>query len=244
MSERHPSTADGLESRLDRTYIPFEGDSEAEVYEGELAAVLAREATLRAQIGAGAIQNVESLVTSESRGRGTLTINYARRLIQGVETDDGTQELYGIDVVRAIELAPYFATLTNAQIKDVKDWLNQADSVDPKPAWNALGLALWGHYIHGQDTYTETAYELRITRQVSGGKQLGVAAANPNRVVTLPRLSASLSRLISALPAGEWLKKPIGVQSAMRRGWTVTESYQWAPQWSVIYGGTFTGIDA
>jgi Tfp pilus assembly protein PilN len=71
-----------------------------------------------------------------------------------------------------------------------------------------------------------------------------VASANPNTVTALPRLSNALNKLIDSLPTGEWLKKPTTVQNAGRKGWTVTLTYQWAPQWSIIYGGTFTGLDA
>jgi hypothetical protein len=51
-----------------------------------------------------------------------------------------------------------------------------------------------------------------------------------------------MSRLIDDLPKGEWLKKPTVVQSAGNGFFTVRVTYLWAKKWSVVYGGSETGL--
>jgi hypothetical protein len=62
-------------------------------------------------------------------------------------------------------------------------------------------------------------------------------------VQDLPEMSSRLKNQIDALPTGEWLKKPTQVRYLGKEGTDVSLEYQWAPKWSVIYGGTFTGLD-
>lgn len=226
-------------TRIGVVEIPNEGLSSTLVEDGP-ASVMAVRLSYWRSVARGLNSGIASISSEESGGRTSITIAYER------ETDDirnlGVQELDAVDVVRDIKSAPYFATLTNSQVAAVQSaWDNRQPLVS---AWSDLQKKLYGHMSHGQESYMETAYTFRQTYQTTSTARLQIAASNPNTVQTLPTLTATLANLINALPAGEWLKKPASVQYAGRKGWTVTLSYQWAPKWSVIYGGTFTGLDA
>ena len=236
-----PPSSDGLETSLTRVTIPNESEMETKTVSGTRAAVIAEE---RNRIGAAAAEKIASLTYREHLGRGVLDIQYTRIALDTNPIDgDSIQELYGVDIVRDIVTAPYFKELTTKLINPV---VAQYEKRDPVIAgWNDLQKSLFGHLVHGQDSWVETRYELRQTWLVASTTALNVAASDANTVVTGPviEINATLKNLIDSLPEGQWLKKPIQVQQAGKRGWIVTLTYQWAKEWSIIYGGTFTGID-
>lgn len=243
MAEILPSTAAAYSTVIDETETPNDGVIRVVTHEGEVNAIDSLRLNYRAQAMLFT-SGIASLLYRSSNGRGTLTVNYGRTSSTGSIDmfEDGVQELNAVDVVRDIKAAPYFEALSNAQMSYVQ------------AAWDArlgadhlvgdLSKSLYGHMSHGQESYIETAYEFRQAFQTTSTKRLKAATSNPNTVQELPDLSPTLSSLIDSLPDGEWLKKPTTVQYAGRNGWTVSLTYQWAPKWSVIYGGTFTGLDA
>jgi hypothetical protein len=237
MADVLPSTAMGYDQRTEKVEIPNEGITTTVTETGTVAAIEIRLAYYRAQ--AMLSGDVASLMTSTYNGRASLTVTYER------EPSDirrlGIQELAAFDVVRDIKCAPYFAPLTNAEVSEVQLSWDNRDGGDI--AWSTLQSTLYGHLSHGQESYIETAYEFRQTFQTTSVRKIRKAASNPNTVQDLPRLTETLQNLVDAMPTGEWLKKPTSVTYAGRKGWTVTLVYQWAPKWSVIYGGTFTGLD-
>lgn len=238
MPEKLPSSAVGYDIRTDRVTTPDGAAVTTSTYSGPKAEVEALEAQL---LASAAQLGIASLSYSELNGRATLTTALERVVISSDPGDDGSvQELYAVDVVRDIRTAPFFSTMTDAQVDAVTTARDNQQALDS--GWTALQKALFGHLARGQDTYIDTAYEFRQTWRTTSTKQLAAASSNPNTVQPLPRLTATLKRLIDALPAGEWLKKPTIVQSNGRAGWTVTLIYQWAKEWSVIYGGSFTGL--
>jgi len=230
----------GVDEAITRLILPGQGRTETLVYTGPRASIEAIETETVERQRVGAITNVASIQTVlDNRGRGTLTITRELLASDSTSERDGTQELFGIEIVRDISTAPYFASLSNAQIIAVRDLFEQREAADG--GWSTLQKRLYGHLAHGQESYTETAYEFRQSWTTSSTTAITRAATGVNTVQALPPLSGTLRRLVSQLPAGEWLKKPTTVTSAGRRGWTVSLHYQWAPQWSVIYGGSFTG---
>lgn len=243
MAEVLPSSAAGYDQRTDKVEIPNEGITTTITETGTLAAIETRLAYYRAQ--AMLSGDVASLMTSTYNGRASLTVAYER------EPSDirrlGIQELAAFDVVRDIKCAPYFESLTNAEVSEVQLSWDNRDGGDI--CWSPLQSKLYGHLAHGQESYIETAYEFRQTFQTTSVRRIKVASSNPNTVRPLPSLTKTIQNLIDAMPKdkdgndGEWLKKPTSVTYAGRKGWTVTLVYQWAPKWSVIYGGTFTGLD-
>jgi len=236
-----PTSADAVESQVTRTIQPESGQSTVTVFSGPLDELTTLEAHYTS------IGGITSTVLAHSRGRGTLTVTTERESL-GLEQDDegAVQELAQIAVSRDIKTAPYFETLTDEQVSDVLRYIE--NGVDETGITYAsfidLQKSLYGHLLRGQKTYLHTAYELRRTWVTTSTKELRVASDNPNRVVTLPRLSGVIKKLVKSLPAGEWLKKPTVVQSAGLRGWSVSVSYLWSEKWSVVYGGSFTGIFA
>jgi hypothetical protein len=237
MADVLPSTAMGYDQRTEKVEIPNEGITTTVTETGTVAAIETRLAYYRAQ--AMLSGDVASLMTSTYNGRASLTVAYER------EPSDirrlGIQELAAFDVIRDIKCAPYFESLTNDEISEVQ--LNWDNREGADILWSDLQLKLYGHLSHGQESYIETAYEFRQTFQTTSVRKLRKATSNPNTVRSLPQLTGTLENLIDALPDGEWLKKPTSVTYAGRKGWTVTLVYQWAPKWSVIYGGSFTGLD-
>lgn len=246
MAEILPSTAAPYSTIIDETETPNDGVIRVVTHEGEINAIDALRLSYRAQAMLFT-SGIASLLYRSSNGRGTLTVNYGRTASTGSIDmfEDSVQELNAVDVVRDIKAAPYFESLSNAQMSYVQ------------AAWDArlgadhllgdLSKALYGHLAHGQDSYIETAYEFRQAFQTNSTKRLQAAASDPNTIQSLPSLSPSLKALIGSLPTtGQWLKKPTTVQYAGRNGYTVSQTYQWAPKWSVIYGATglFTGLDA
>jgi len=241
MPEILPSGATPYEVRTRRTTVPKSGSVTTKVYDGTVASIEALESQIAA--GATVTGNIASLEFEGARGRATLAVNYRRLgLDLAPGHDDAIQELYGSDHLVDILQAPYFATLTPAEILEVYDAIDQGAGQDPNATWSAKQKQLYGHRIRKQEQFIETRYELRQTWRTASTQQLKIASANPNTVQKPPKLGAVLFALIDALPDGEWLKKPTVVASAGKAGWTVTVVYQWAPSISILYGGTFTGL--
>lgn len=187
----------------------------------------------------GSVFERVSTVVQSNKGRGALEIRYR---MKAIDDGDGLQELFGVDIVRDIYAADYFSSLTNAEIIAVREAFENREEMDG--AWSQLQKRLYGHLNHGQESYTDTYYELRLSWNTTSDRNLQISADNPNTVQPLPTLKPALQNLIDGLPSGEWLKKPAHVVSAAKQGWQVQLSYIWAKEWSVIYGGTFTGEDA
>jgi len=57
-------------------------------------------------------------------------------------------------------------------------------------------------------------------------------------VTALPSLSVGMLDLVGTLPEGEWLYKPPQVEYVQRGVWSVSQEWNWAPKWSIVYGGT------
>lgn len=233
-----PSTTDGIEETEHIETAFGVGQQRRVTKDGPADTIQALHDQIEAEVLAGAAPTIAALGLRKQRGRGTLEITH-EILVAQENIDDGTQELYSIEVVRGIASAPYFADLTNKQIADVLFAWDMREEADA--GWSEKQKRLYGHIAHGQDQYLETAYEFRQSWTTTSSGAIVRAADGINTVQPLPRLSATLRRLVSALPAGEWLKKPTSVTSVGRGGWQVVIQYQWAPKWSVIYGGTFTG---
>ena len=178
-----------------------------------------------------------------SRGRGEVSF---------VQTDDpttadGVQELLGIDVVMPIYRAPYFESLTTTEIAFIRGLVDDNDvnalnEITAEVSNVTKGMQLYGHLVMGQTTYYESAYIFRRSYSTGSTAAIKRTASDQNTVIDpLPDLSATIQALIDALPAGEWLKRPVQVRYDRKDGWAVSEEYQWAPKWSIVYGGTYTG---
>lgn len=221
-------------------------------YRGPVAAIQALEASLLAATPSlSGLASTE--VTENENGRAELIANYERATlgnnVPGIE--DAIQELNPVEIVRDIFSADYFKTLTNDQILEVRNLYENKignyegfDSSWITTMWNALQLKLYGHLTHGQDSYFYTAYEFKQTWKTTSDRALRKSLADPNTVTDLPSLNSTMQKLVSSLPTLEWLKKPTQVNYIGRGYWAVSETWMGLPQWSVIYGGTFTGVDA
>jgi hypothetical protein len=217
------------------------------------------------QLGAlpinGADGNIGSIELRTSRGRGSLRVDFTRIWSEVDPVDQAVQELNAADEVKSIYSAPYFRALDvdiiahvravfEAQLKPVEeDAATTAYDIlaGDGSTWGlreAGGKAwqLLGHLKIGQETYTDTVYEFVKTWRTSSTGTLRIASSDANTVQKLPALSGVMSRLIDDLPDGEWLKKPTVVQSAGNGFFSVRVTYLWAKKWSVVYGGSETGL--
>lgn len=239
-----PTGSDGIETKVRYTWTPDRGEEVVTEKSGTKAAI---EPLYDAEKIAAYWDSTVSGVTADyARGRGVLSVTNARVMGTGIDptADGGLQELIGIDVIRPIYAAPYFAALTAAEVALCKTIVEDG-ATDPTGFFGGgnatLAYQLFGHLVMGRETYYETAFIFRRTFRTSSGQQVRLASSNPNTVQPLPALSQTLQNLIDTLPDGEWLKRPTQCRYMGREGWDVSDEYLWSPQWSIVYGGTFTG---
>lgn len=230
MSSKYPSTT-GYVSTARKDWNADTGETREVTYTGEQSEVSTLYENAKSESGVVAAQ------LQIERGRGTATKRY-ERLVAGETPAPGvTQELYAIDIVKDIRSHPYFKTLTNAQILAVK---NAAEAGDAEGgSWSALQKALYKHYAFGMESYYETGFIFRSTRRVSGDSALSISTSDINKVVTAPTASGAMANLLASLPSGEWLKRPPSIRLIRPGVWEASEEWQWAAEWSVVYGGSF-----
>jgi hypothetical protein len=259
MSEILPATSDGLEETIIESSTPEFGSQETREFTGPTASLQALRDTYLQLAGSGV--NVGSLELRTSRGRGSLRVDFTRVWSEVDPLDQAVQELNAFDQVTPIYSAPYFLELDVDLIAHVRFVFEAQLKPDEEDAaataydagagagstWGtrAAGGKAWqllGHLKRGQETYTDTVYEFVKTWRTSSTGTLRIASSDANTVQDLPTLSSVMSRLIDSLPDGEWLKKPTVVQSAGNGFFSVRVTYLWAKKWSVVYGGSETGL--
>ena len=213
------------------------GETRQIEFQGERSDVLAKYENLKTENG------VRQVTFSNATGRTRVIARFAREDIDGGTGDGVTiiEELLGLDVIRAIHSAPDFAALADDDIAEVllaaESRLKEAD-IEGYAAWVAAKKELRWQILHGQESYYETAFVLRIKKQGVRSSALQGVFADINQVVAVPGLSAGMTELVGTLPAGEWLYKPPQVEYAGRGIWSVSSEYWWAAKWSKVYGGT------
>ena len=117
---------------------------------------------------------------------------------------------------------------------------NEGDSNYPFASWSTGMKELKYHMLHGAETYYETAYIFRRSKYGAKDSQIGEAFTNINTVATVdPAWGTPMGLLVNSLTPGEWLKRPSSVENYAPGKWRITEEYQWALKWSVVYGGTW-----
>ena len=216
------------------------GETRQIEYRGERSDVLAKYESLKTE------QFVRRATFSNTEGRARVIARFAREDIDGGTGDGVTviEELLGLDVVRAIHAAPAFAALADDAIAAVliaaESRLAEA-AITGYAGWAAAQKELRWQMLHGQESYYETAFVLRIKKQGVRSSALRGVFTGINTVVNVPALSAGMAELVGTLPAGEWLYKPPQVEYAGRGIWSVSAEYHWAVTWSKVYGGTLGG---
>lgn len=236
-----PTTEDGLDESVATTWTPDDMEVERLTISGPRSAVETSYTNYKNI--ARLTGRIASIDMEKSRGRARMIVNYAREKDGGITADDeAIMELAQASLAKDIVSASYFKTLTNPQISAVRRRIDEQLDVDV--AWSDLQKSLYGHILHGQAQYWETVYILRMSWKTAIIRELQIASSDPNTVVELPTLTTAMQTLIDELPTGEWLKRPTVVQSAGNGFYSVQVEYNWADEWSAIYGGTFTGIDA
>ena len=229
MSIKYPSTT-GYTQSTRKDWNTDTGESSEITYTGDQSEVSTLYENAKSETGIVAAQ------LQIERGRGTASKRYERLVAGETPAPGATQELFAVDVIKDVRSHPYFASLTNAQILDVKTAADNGTGEDA--GWSALQKTLYQHYAFGAESYYETAFVFRSTRKVGKSQALSISTSNINEVVTAPTASGTMATLISALPSGEWLKRPPSIRYIRPGVWEASEEWQWAKKWSVIYGGT------
>jgi hypothetical protein len=216
------------------------GETRSIEYQGERSDVLAKYETLKTQNG------IKQATYSNANGRSRVIARFAREDIDGGTGDGVTiiEELFGIDELRAIHAAPAFRALSDDAIAAV---LIAAESrlaealITGYAGWAAAQKELRWQIIHGEESYYDTKFTLRIKKQGVRSSALRGVFTGINTVVAVPALSAGMAELVGTLPNGEWLYKPPQIEYAGRGVWSVSSEYHWAAKWSKVYGGTLGG---
>jgi len=236
-----PSSSDGIEETTQKSWTPDRGEQITTIKTGPGGSIDALYAAdiLKAQTD----QTLASLSSNVSKGRGTFTIVKVPEPSTGDSNrieEDGIQELLAKTVLRDIVLAPYFEDLNYRQVLEVFKAIRD-DAVEVDDDWIDLQDTLFHHLAKGIKVYNETAFIFRRSRKVGSMQQVKASMTDINQVTDLPHLATAIRNLIDTLPTGEWLKSPPKLRFLGRDGWEVAEDWQWAPKWSVVYGGTWTG---
>jgi hypothetical protein len=95
------------------------------------------------------------------------------------------------------------------------------------------------HVMHGQESYYETGFVLRRSKNGLITSQIKEAFTGINTVVTAPTFLSEMDNLILALPTGEWLYRPPQAEYIGGGKWRITQEWHWAAKWSKMYGGTW-----
>lgn len=225
----------------------------------------AKLAALLAEAEAGA--NYQTIRGENRNGRARCILRIGRTNGSGgsLGTGGGTnevqtvEELYAVDVMDDIKTAAYFDAIDT----DYMNWVARAveeqwsqTEIDEQAAsiglgsnfefanWSAKMLVLYQHLTRGVGTYLRHHLVYRKTRYGLRTSGMQATFTGINTVVDAPEFSTPMSALVDTFPDGEWLKRTPSVEHLGKGRWRVSEEYQWALSWSVVYGGTWTGADA
>ena len=255
-----PSTTDPLTYTRRRTRPVGGRQSTEDTWTGPLANVLVKEAALWA--GKSALTGLASLeVTEQDNGRAVLVARYEPSTLGNnvPGREDAIQELRRLKVVRDIYTAPYFSSLTSDEVIEVRNFFERgiSDPVSPSlsggPNFTDLQDKLYGHLAKGQESYEDIAYEFAQSWRTTSDKRIRLACSGALRVSALPKLNATTALLVKDIKwtdsAGaphefEWRKEPTECTYAGRGYYDLVERWIGLPQWSVMYGGTFTGASS
>ncbi len=219
-----------------REWVRGVGETTTRAWRGEESAVSAKFNQLKTSLKCASAKQE----TNEGRSRVIATF------IRNEDTDgvSEVEELLSVDVVRHISAAVLFRDLTDDEVAAVLDAtenrLADAD-IEGYDDWSVNQKELRWQMLHGQESYFETAFVLRVKKQGVRSSALRGIFTNINTVVSVPKLSAGMKELVGTLPAGEWLYKPPQVQYVQRGVWSVESEWHWSAKWSIIYGGTMKG---
>jgi hypothetical protein len=212
------------------------GETRSIEWRGNKSATRSKYNELKGGIG------VQSVSYQNAEGRSRVVAKIAR-------TENGSnvtiiEELLGVDLVRPIYAAETFRTLTDDQVSGVlaatEARLLEAD-ITGFASWTATQKELRWQILHGQESYYETLFVLRVKKQGIRSTELRGIFEGVNKIQALPTLSPGMRDLVGTLPAGEWLYRPPQISYVHRGIWSVESEWNWAPKWSVVYDGSMKG---
>jgi len=236
MADKYPNVS-GFTEGEEISWSPNTGDVKTLSWDGSYDDVYNTFIARRA--AAPGTADVFSLTFRAANGRASLVEQRTR--------DDGnlTEEIIGIDVMKDVLSFGYFSDLTNDEVVDVRtayeENLKEGEGVLPSGGFTGKQGTLYFHLIHGVETLPETAWIFSRVQRAVRFRAVGASFSGVNQVDTTgPQVeSSSIQKLVSAIPAGEWLKKPPRVVSAGKGKYDVAQEWWYAVKWSVALGGTF-----
>ncbi len=225
-----------------REFVAGVGTTITREWRGEKNAVLSKYQSLLGVVG------LREAAYSNAEGRSRVVAKFIRD-VDGGGGNSVTivEELLGVDQVRSIYAAQMFRELTdNAMAAVLLATENRVadEDIDGYGDWTDVQKELRWQMLHGQESYYETTFVLRVKKQGVRSSALRGVFTGVNEIKALPQLSSGMTELVGTLPDGEWLYKPPQVQYVQRGIWSVESEWNWAPKWSVVYGGTLKGFIA
>lgn len=214
----------------------------------------------------GTGSNIETLNAKFNQGRASLVASYTRTSTEWTDDIVIIEELYAVDVIKDVCNSDYFSVtsngskglpLTDDQVAfvrycsdmgfseaDITNYVNNppAPRKVPGVVWASWSIGMKEyryHLLHGAESFYETGFVLRKSKYGVRTSPVAQAFDNINRVVTAPTLSSQMDYLLASLPTGEWLYRPPQAEHLGRGRWRITEEWNWAVKWSVVYGGTW-----
>ena len=219
-----------------KRWQPGGGEVTILVWEGERTAVEAKYEELKALASTQPIYN--SIEFDPGRGKATLTAEVADpvSVVGSEQQADGTlvqYELMANEVSRPIE--QYFTDLGADEINEV---FASVERREGDPGFTGDRLLLFKFLSGGVEEYYDQQYVLRETKTVSGKTAISASFAGVGEVVSPPNASA-VNKLLSGLPAQEWLKRAPQVRRISKTKWEIVTEWWGAAAWShELYGGT------
>ena len=209
-----------------------------------------------AQMNSGA--NIGQVTYKNQQGRGNVVVRYGRTgqdILGEPDTVAMVEEVIAVDVDRDMAENPYFETLTNDQVAEIRraseeHWseteittrsaTEELGGGTAWASWTALMKELRNHLTHGNNIWHDTAFIFRRSRFSVQTADTLLTFADINKVATTsPGFKTDMLNLLQSLPAGEWLYRPPTAEFLGRGRWKTTQEWHWAKQWSIVYGGTW-----
>lgn len=234
MPAEYPDGTELVYNEEEIEWTPESGDSPVFTYSGARGEIYDKflESKNEKLVG-GIYANLASMTFRSVNGRATL-------VQRGIRENRDIEELYAVDVVKDLRTCEYYDALSDAQIAAVSEKFKDPGTPYVEPTgWNALQKKLFFFMSHGEESYLETQFILRLTKHAVLDTEIGASFDNINKVVAAPEVSESMANLIASLPAGEWMKKPPQTGNQGFGRWRVEQEWHWAKRWAVHYNGTW-----
>jgi hypothetical protein len=247
-----------VEQGVKKSWKYGKGETSIATWKGRNTDIAAKYAQLIAVTGG--VPTYDTVDLDMGRGMATIIATYAGSQggvgLPEADDQDPTYELYSNELTVPIWYAPYYETLTIAQVGDVRKALDHG-ATTVIAAWTDLQDSLFKSILFGTDEYIMTGFVLRETKTVSKRTVAKLDYTDVNRRVTPPEVS-TVNAIIGNLPTpttilghppvggdhSGWIKKAPNLRQFGDNKWQMTTEWWWYYSIHIMYGGTFDPLTA